>query len=168
MKFKINFFIPSIALIVIILISVVFLLSNVKKNIPCHFTDVPWRNTMDKMLEIEGNNYSTYPSVYNGTTYSYKKDYMNLNGTIKYMYDDQNNIKSMAWSYSAPTLEDLENVYDSIETMVISKYGESHYSPDVSSNQGAVWYLDGYNIILSAMMTDTQKAIQFSYVLSEE
>lgn len=167
MKNKLNYVILSI--ISILIVFIIFTSINMNTpNIPCPFTEVPWNNTMEKMLDIEGKNYKTYNSIYDGLTYSYPKKYLGLDGTIKYMYNDTNEIQCMAWAYNADNITDLESIYTNIEFDLISKYGESDYQPDQKSNKGHVWYLDEYNIILSAMTTETQKVIQYSYTLSEK
>lgn len=164
-----------IALAILVFISIVLLffsITNTFRNssvntfddvIDIPFMDAPSHTTYNIMIEFEGNDYVSYASVYNGTTYTYPKSYHNLDGTIKYMFDNNQEIKCVAWAYSSDNLEELENEYLAINSELKAKYGDSHYNPNGSSNQGNVWYLDGYNIILSAMTTDTQQALQYSY-----
>ncbi len=151
-----------------LVLTAIFNSLNSAPTIECPFTDVTWKDTYDDMLKIEGSEYKSYDSVYYGTTYTYPKTYLGLDGTIKYMYDDKNEIKCIAWAYSGSNIDDLTNVYENIQTELVSKYDESDYKPLVESNRGDVWYLDGYNIVLSAMTTNDQLALQYSYILSDE
>lgn len=171
-------FVSALAISIIISIFLLFFaIANTFKNssvnilddiIDIPFTDAPSHITYDIMIEFEGNDYVSYASVYNGTTYTYPKNYHNLNGTIKYMFDNNDEIKCVAWSYSSDNLEELENEYLAIDTELKVKYGKSNYNPNGSSNHGNVWYLDGYNIILSAMTTDTQQVLQYSYTFLDD
>ncbi len=135
-----------------------------KKPAGFPFTELTWENSYDDMVELEGDSDNTYDSVYDGTTYTYPKKYMDLDGTIKYMYDGDNKLMCVAWTYSAESDEDLQETYDTIHEEVEKAYGESGYDPKTPSSYGDVWYLEEGNIILSAMTTDTQKALQYSYL----
>ncbi len=137
-------------------------------NVKCPFTSASWSDTPEKVIELEGTEYKSYDSVYNGLTYTFPKKYVDVDGTIKYMFDDKDEIKSIAWAYSTDNIEDLDKVYDTIKTDLVSKYGESDYTPDVNSNHGDVWYLEGTSVILSALTTDSQKVLQYSYSVATD
>lgn len=127
------------------------------------FTTLTFNNTLDDVIALEGESTDTYKSVYGGTTYTYPKAYLDHPGTIKYMFDDQNQLMSIAWTYSATDAEDLYSIYDTIHTSVTTIYGESGYNTDKATNYGDVWELESYHIIISTMLTDTNKALQYAY-----
>lgn len=129
----------------------------------CPFSELTFDNTFEDLIALEGEDYETYASVYNGMTYTYKKAFQDLTGTIKYMYDDKEELMCIAWTYSAKSSEELQNLYDSIHNNVVEQYGESGYDAATSTNYGDVWYLDEGHIILSVMDTEEQKALQYSY-----
>lgn len=54
----------------------------------CPFTEITWENTLDEVLALEGEPLDSYPSTYSGTTYTFSKDFHDMSGTIKYMFDD--------------------------------------------------------------------------------
>lgn len=128
------------------------------------FTELTWENSYDDMVALEGESNDTYDSVYSGTTYGYPKEYLDLNGTVRYMYDADNKLMCVAWAYSADTDEELKDTYETIFKEIKKTYGESGYNTNQPTNYGDVWYLDEGNIILSAMTTSTQKALLYSYL----
>ena len=56
------------------------------------------------------------------------KEYLGLNGTIKYMFDDSGNIKSMAWLYLPESDEELEKVYADLCNQTNKLYGKSGFN----------------------------------------
>lgn len=138
-----------------------------KQTVTCPFTKMTWENTVDDVLATEGDDYTTYDSVYNGTTYVFSKNYLDLEGTIKYMFDDSDKLMCVAWSYSSDSEEEVKNTYNQIHKQVQDTYGESSYNTELATNSGDVWYLDEGDIILSVVSTDTQNALQYSYLNPE-
>ena len=69
------------------------------KKAECPFTEITWENTLDEVLALEGEPLDSYPSTYSGTTYTFSKDFHDMSGTIKYMFDDNDRLMSMAWLY---------------------------------------------------------------------
>ena len=67
------------------------------KKAECPFTEITWENTLDEVLALEGEPLDSYPSTYSGTTYTFSKDFHDMSGTIKYMFDDNDRLMSMAW-----------------------------------------------------------------------
>lgn len=127
------------------------------------FTEITWEDDFEDVTNLEGDNYESYDSVYGGTTYTFPKKYLNLDGTIKYMFDGDGKLMCVAWSYGSDSLDSLTELYDEIHSDVEAAYGESGYNTNASTNFGDVWHLDGGDIILSVMNTNTQKALQYSY-----
>lgn len=128
------------------------------------FSTITWTNTLDDIIALEGENYSTYDSVYGGLCYTYPKEYLGRDGTIKYMTDETSAIACIAWTYTSDDAEDLYTLYDEINKYTIDQYGESGYNPQNSTNYGNVWYREEGNIIISTMLTSTNKALQYAYL----
>lgn len=132
----------------------------------CPFSDLSWKSSVEDVISAEGKEYTTYDSTYNGLTYSFPKTYMDQEGTLKYMFDDNDNLMSIAWSCSIDS-DNLKNIYDKIHEEIVRIHGESGYESASPTNYGDVWYLDGGNVILSAVSTDTQSALQYGYLNPE-
>lgn len=124
------------------------------------FSDVSWNHTQEDIIAYEGEGYSTYDSVYGGICYTYPKVYQDRQGTIKYMFDEQERLMSIAWTYSAEEEQELFDFYDFIEGNVNTLTSET----DITSNAGHVWYREEGNIVLSLMITSDLKALQYAYL----
>ena len=94
------------------------------KKAECPFTEITWENTLDEVLALEGEPLDSYPSTYSGTTYIFSKDFHDMSGTIKYMFDDNDRLMSMAWLYIPESEDDLENVYQTLCDETTQTYGE--------------------------------------------
>lgn len=139
-------------------------------NIPsatCPFTDISWNDSLEDVTALEGEPSQTYPSVYNGSVYIFPKKYQSWDGNIKYMFDNKNKLMCISWTYNADSATMVKEIYQSIYEQLETSYGESGYSTSSSSNYGDVWYLDAGDIILSVVSTDTQNALQYSYLNPE-
>ena len=134
----------------------------------CPFSDLTWSSSVEDMEKTEGTDHETYDSVYGGTTYTYAKEYKNVSGTVKYMFNGDGKLASIAWAYGSDSADELRQLYTSIHADVVASHGESGYNTDKETNYGDVWYLDGGNIVLSTMLTDSQKALQFAYLSPEQ
>ena len=105
------------------------------KKAECPFTEITWENTLDEVLALEGEPLDSYPSTYSGTTYIFSKDFHDMSGTIKYMFDDNDRLMSMA-------------CFDS----------------DMGTAKGNVWYLESGNIIVGVMSTGVNEAVQYQFL----
>lgn len=131
------------------------------------FTVLSWNASTEEMIAVEGGDYETYPSVYNGTTYTYPKQYLGKDGTVKYMFDQNGALMSAAWAFSSENIGILQDLYNEIEASVNTSFGESGYNADGSNsvgNYGNVWYLEQGDIVLSTMITSEVKALQYAYL----
>ena len=137
--------------------------SSPQKQVTCPFTEITWENTLEDVQALEGELLDSYYSSYKGTTYVYEKEYLGLSGTIKYMFDDKENLKSMAWLYLPESDEDLEEVYANLCDQTNKLYGESGFDSDMSTAKGEVWYLEGGNILIGVMSTGVNEAIQYQF-----
>lgn len=133
------------------------------KEVTCPFTEITWENTLEDVQALEGELQDSYYSSYKGTTYVYEKEYLGLKGSIKYMFDDEENLRSIAWLYLPESKEDLEKVYADLVNQTNKLYGESGFDSDMSTAKGAVWYLEGGNILIGVMSTGVNEAIQYQF-----
>ncbi len=154
----------SVSLILTLTVSTLMGCQKQPQTVTCPFTDMTWENSVDDMTASEGDDFTTYDSVYDGTTYVFPKNYLDLEGSIKYMFDGADELMCVAWTYSSETEEDLKNIYSTIHQQIEDTYGESGYNTKQQTNYGDVWHLENGDIVLSLVTTDTQKALQYSYL----
>ena len=134
----------------------------------CPFSELKWSSSVKDMEKIEGSDYETYDSVYGGTTYTYPKEFKGSAGTVKYMFDAKKQLAGIAWAYGSEDSDELYGLYEDIHSDLVDTYGDSGYNTDKETNYGDVWYREDGNIIISTMVTDSQKALQFAYVSPEQ
>lgn len=134
-----------------------------KETVSCPFTEITWESTLEDVQSLEGELLESYPSSYKGTTYVYEKEYDGMAGSIKYMFDDQNQLRSMAWVYLPTSNEDLEKVYADLVSRTTKWYGDSGFDSDLVTAKGEVWYLEGGNVLIGVMSTGINEAIQYQY-----
>ena len=130
----------------------------------CPFSDLEWGSNVKDMEAAEGTEHETYDSVYGGTTYTYAKEYQGLTGTVKYMFDENEKLASIAWAYGSESADELNDLYQTVHAEIVDAHGESGYNTQKDTNYGDVWYREDGNIIISAMITESQKAFQLAYV----
>ena len=137
--------------------------SSAPKEVKCPFTEITWESSLEDIQALEGELQDSYYSSYKGTTYVYEKEYLGLPGTIKYMFDDKENLRSMAWLYLPESDEDLEDVYADLVKQTNKLYGKSGFDSDMTTAKGEVWYLEGGNILIGVMSTGINEAIQYQF-----
>ncbi len=130
----------------------------------CPFSHMTWTCSVSDVVAEEGEEHGSYDSVYGGVCYTYPKEFEGRAGTVKYMFDGDEQLAAMAWTWETGSQEELAEVYDAIYASVSARYGESGYSAGHQTNYGGVWYRDSGDIILSAMITSELKALQYSYL----
>lgn len=131
-------------------------------NLPISpFSDTTWNNTVEDILTYEGDDYTTYNSVYGGLCYTYPKSYENRQGTIKYMLDEEEHLKCIAFTFSAEDEQELFRFYESLEESINAKI---NFETDKTTNSGHIWYRKEGNVVLSLMITSDLKALQYSYL----
>lgn len=147
------------------------LLCSCQKNSPnppvSPFSNALWNDTLEDIKAYEGDEYTTYDSIYGGICYSYPKMYQNRQGTVKYMFDDEERLMCIAWTCSSDEEEELYSLYGVIEESINEQTGTEPHTTDKTSNTGHVWYREDGNIILSLMITSNLKAFQYSYLHPE-
>ena len=134
-----------------------------KKEVTIPFTEITWENTLEDVQALEGELQDSYYSSFKGTTYVYEKEYLGLKGSIKYMFDAEENLRSVAWLYLPESKEDLETVYADLVKQTNKTYGDSGFDSDMTTAKGAVWYLEGGNILIGVMSTGVNEAIQYQF-----
>lgn len=128
------------------------------------FTSLDWASTPEDMYQLEGTEPVTYDSIYQGVTYTYPKEYKGHPGTIKYMFDDQEALMCVAWTYSSDSSEELLSLYEEVHQELVNQFGESGYNVAADTNTGDVWYRNDGDVLIMTMLTDTNKALQYSYL----
>ena len=132
-------------------------------KVDCPFTEITWESTIEEVQALESELQDSYYSVYDGTTYVYEKEYLGLKGSIKYMFDDEENLRSIAWLYLPESKEDLENVFTELSKQTNKLYGKSGFNSDMSTAKSEVWYLESGNILIGVMSTGVNEAIQYQF-----
>ena len=131
----------------------------------CPFTEMNWDSTTEDILAAEGADYAAYDSVYGGICYTYPKAFEGHAGTVKYMFNENDELMCVAWAYNGTDDEEsLFSLYDIINDSVIDMYGESGYDGNGVGNYGNVWYLESGDIVLTTMLTSDNKALQYAYL----
>lgn len=125
------------------------------------FSDATWDDTAKEILAYEGDDCTTYDSVYGGLCYTYPKTYEGRQGTIKYMLDEEECLKSIAFTFSAENEQDLYGFFELIEESINTK---TPFDTDKSTGSGHIWYRKEGNIVLSLMITSDLKALQYAYL----
>lgn len=128
------------------------------------FSEADWEYTLEDILTCEGTEYTTYDSLYGGPCYTYSKTYQEHQGTVKYMFDDEEHLMCIAWACPSEEEQELHDLYASIEESVSKQTSKESLTTDKSVNTGHVWYREDGNIILSLMITSNMKVLQYSYL----
>lgn len=146
-----------------VLLFAIFICGCTPKEVTCPFTEITWEHTLDDILTLEGDPIETYPSTYYGTTYSFSKNYRGMEGTIKYMFDDKEQLVSMAWLYIPDSSDELDEVYEELVAEVTDTYGDSGFSSAQTTARGEVWYQKEGNILVAVMSTGVNDAVQYQF-----
>lgn len=130
----------------------------------CPFSQLNWNSSIREVVAVEGEEHGSYDSVYGGVCYTYPREFEERMGTVKYMFDGDGALASIAWAWGTDSQEELLSLYHTIYDSVSAQCGESGYSAEHQTNYGGVWYRDNGDIILSVMITSETKALQFSFL----
>lgn len=132
--------------------------------IECPLTELGWETTMEELVKAEGVCDEPYKSTYGGVVYTYPSTYMGYDGMIKYMFDEDDILMNVAFTYSSEDAEELKTFYDKLVADIEKEHGKGSYDADGSTNYGTVWELKEGHIIISVMLTNSNKALQIAYV----
>lgn len=136
--------------------------------VDCPLSDVALGSSAEDVIAAEGDNYESYDSTYGGTTYKYDKEYAGEDGTIKYMCDDEGELVCIAWAFDGTNdPETMSALYDTLHAEVVDNYGDSKSTTKDETNNGDLWRVDGGSIMIYSMITDSNKALQYSYISSK-
>lgn len=164
------FLLLFVAVLILLSASLLFYFRKNTENIAAEdisvspFSDAVWQDTPENIIAAKGSNYTTYDSVYGGLCYTYPHDYENRRGTIKYMFNEEDRLVCVAWTYSSAEEQELYDLYHLIEESVAIQIANESDTIDKASNTGHVWYRKDGNIILGLMITSDLKALQYSYL----
>lgn len=131
------------------------------------FSAADWTSTLEDIQALHGKSESIYPSVYGGDCYTYGQEYLDHDGTIKYMFDENGTLMCVAWTYSAVDSGKLDEIYNQIQEFANENYGESEVPPAGVNNTGSIWRQDSGTVIITAMSTAEVHALQFAYLNPE-
>ena len=135
------------------------------KEVKCPFTEANWESTIEDIKALETDLEEGGESSYYGASYLAPSTYRDLDGTVQYMFDEEDNLALVQWSYETDSLDELETLYQTIHNELTDSYGEGGFESQFSSSIGGdVWYLENGNIILMFSAVDDYKAIHLSYV----
>lgn len=128
------------------------------------FSEATWETTESDLATLEtGAEGESYPSMYYGQTHTYAKNYLDHDGTVKYMFDDKGALMGLAWTAVAESEEQYQDIYNKLKDSLKKKYGDST-DRSGASNAGDAWYTDEGDIILIGSSTDTLKVVQCGYL----
>ena len=128
------------------------------------FSEATWETTESDLATLEtGKEGESYPSMYYGQTHTYAKNYLDYDGTVKYMFDDKGALMGLAWTAVAESEEQYQDIYNKLKDSLQKKYGDST-DRSGTSNAGDAWYTDEGDIILIGSSTDTLKVVQCGYL----
>lgn len=128
------------------------------------FTELSFLSTIDDVMKTEGDKYETYDSIYNGTTYTYDKTYMDKSGTIKYMFDEGEELVNIAWTCSFIDDNETISAYNDALAAIEKDYGAPTKNVDGFKNYAETWKLANCNIVVSAVTTSDAKMIQIAFL----
>ncbi len=134
----------------------------------CPYTTLNWDTTAEELISVEGSNYETYDSMYKGLTYTYDKEYLGLNGTVKYMFDSGNKLVNVAWTYTSENDTDIQDSYLAVYNALCDIRGSESENADGVNTYGEIWRdeVKG-NVVLSGVLTSDSKMIQCSFMSPE-
>ena len=132
----------------------------------CPFSNLAWDATVEDMTNLEGEQFETYDSIYQGTTYTYAKEYLGFTGMIKYMYDGDGRLCNMAWSYAGTDTEDVNKVYEAVCADTSTRFGESK-TDDGVGNLGQTWVTKTETIMVNAVMTNDTNVMQIAFMRAD-
>lgn len=127
------------------------------------FSNANWESTPQELAALHGGDADTALSVYGGNSYLYPITWLEQEGTVKYMYAENDQLVSIAFYCEADTLENLTNLYDTIRSQASQDYGNSIVTTN-QDNLGDRWIRSEGNVILAAFWNKESCALQYSFL----
>lgn len=131
-------------------------------NVP--FSAADWSWTQEQVKSAEGDPDEVYASIYGGDTYSYYREYLGRQGTLKYMFTDDGKLASIAWAYVDGDKSIIDDLYSQIRNDEISRNGKSSANTDGNSTNGNTWYLNDCDILVYTIYLGEGSGLQYSYI----
>ena len=128
------------------------------------FSDCKWTWTVENVTKAEGKPKEVYDSVYGGDTYTYDKKFMKYDGTIKYMFDENGSLASVAWSYVDEDEDNVMQFYKYLQNAEKRKHGKSEFSNTNDTAYGDVWHLDDCTVIITTLTVNGNSGLQYAYI----
>lgn len=144
-------------------LSLTFFCGCAKSEFQAPFTDVKLGTPIAEVTATLGEEQSSYPSLYNGTTYLYDKEYMDKAGSIKYMTNKDGNVLVVAWSYKDDESKNISDLYTQLQIDLTKEYGNPEQANGVN-NYVQIWKLKEGHIVLSGVLTSDTKALQLAFM----
>lgn len=130
------------------------------------FSHADWQSTPEQIAALHEENAKTTVSLYGGSSYLFPVTWLEHEGTVKYMYNEKNQLMSIAFYYEADSAESLTALYDRIRSMASQSYGKSITTTN-QDNLGERWIRSEGNIILAAFWNEESCALQYSFLHPE-
>jgi hypothetical protein len=128
------------------------------------FSSATWDLSVDDVKKMAGDDYSTTDSIYGGDCYILPATYLDHDGSIKYMYDENDELMCVAFTYTDEDADTISTLYDEIHDDVTEAYGDGIHTQSHYSNSGDKWVRDDGNILLMVLSTENASALQYSYL----
>lgn len=138
--------------------------AQVDEPLRCPYTSLWWGDDLEDVLTLEGEPLETYASVYGGDTYVFPREFMGVSGQIKYMFDESENLASLAWMYSDADADAVLAAYAQIYGELEDQLGEFGYANANSTNAGGVWYTQAADILINVVSMQQSTAMQYTYI----
>lgn len=132
----------------------------------CPFSELSWDSTTEDMIALEGDGYDTYDSIYKGITYTYPCNYLDIPGMVKYMYDDNEILCNISWSYNGVSAEDISKTYDAVCADIEKSFGKGN-DDDGVGNRSRIWVTDSGTIMVSSVTTNDTNVMQIAFMRKE-
>lgn len=132
----------------------------------CPFSELGWDSTTEDMISLEGEGYDTYDSIYKGITYTYPRNYLDFPGMVKYMYDDNEILCNISWSYTGGSAEDISKTYDAVCSDMEKSFGKGN-DDDGVGNRSRIWVTDSGTIMVSSVTTNDTNVMQIAFMRKE-
>lgn len=140
-----------------------------KANTPkVPFTEASWDSTEEEIKALEGTEFTTASiSSYGGDTCIFSKEYLGISGDVKYMFDDQGRLRSIAFFYLSTDQDAFQEAYTTVYNQAKADLGDaSDDSLESDFYAGDQWELENGIAYLILAQQDDEIAFQYTYILN--
>ena len=131
---------------------------------PAPFSQAHWSYTLEDLQKLEQTAFETTGSVYGGSSYLFPATYLDHQGTIKYMFDENNQLVAIAFFYEGTDAAQVAELARQIQELAHQEFGESIHSETAGHNSGEKWVRKEGNVLLSVLTTEEANALQYSFL----